>query len=194
MPFAALEIFHKYTVWYFSRPEPLRKFSTPLRSNTELRKQPEVVHFLRTYDSNTFYGVLATVKFLRDAKTTDPILPRLIDMLTEQCSALLGDYESNVDHWHEIANTYHPPATGKESGSRGALSAAAFSEWNSKGRVVLESMASLVMAEREAHRKQRRHSLLPSTTTLCLWLNPFTGIPDGGEVDGACREYATSLR
>ncbi|KAK8034217.1 hypothetical protein PG993_009212 [Apiospora rasikravindrae] len=194
LPFEALETFHRYTVWYYSRPEALRKFSAALRSNSKLRKQPDVVHFLHIYDSNLLYGVRATVQSVRAVKTTEPALSRLLVMQTEQCAAMLGDYEDNVDGWHEVAITYHPPATRKGSGPSAADRAAGFAEWNCKGRVVLERMAEMVAARKEANRKQGKHSLLPSAMSLSLWLNPFTGVPNGGEVDGACRGYATSLR
>ncbi|KAK8047905.1 hypothetical protein PG996_015969 [Apiospora saccharicola] len=196
MPFEALETFHKYTVWYFDRPAALRQFSAALRSNAELRKLPDVAHFLRVYDSDLFYGVCATMRFLSNAKTDDEsnALPRLLDMLTEQCTALLGDYESHVDGWHEIATMYRPPTGRTALGPKGAHRAKVFSEWNSKGRVVLERMVALVTTKKETYRKEGRHSLLPPTTTLRLWLNPFTGAPSGQEMEEACREYATSLR
>lgn len=194
MPFEALETFHKYTMWYFDRPAALHQFSATLRSNAELRKQSDVIHFLSVYDSNLIYGVRATMRFLGSAKTDDAALPRLLDMLTEQCVVLLGDYESNADGWHEIARTYRPPMGRTALGPKGSLRAKAFAEWNSKGRVVLERMADLVGAKKNEYREKGVHSLLPPTTTLRLWLNPFTGVPSGQDTEGACREYGTSLR
>ena len=194
LPLEVLETFHKYTVWYFGRPAILRQFSAALQSNSELRKQPDVIHFLRVYDSYLFYGVRATIRFLNNATTDDTALPRLLDMLTEQCAALLGDYENHVDGWHEIARTYRPPTGRKALGPKGAHRAKAFSDWNIKGRVVLERMAALVTTKKEAYRKEGVHSLLPPVTTLRLWLNPFTGATSGQDMDGACREYAMSLR
>ncbi|KAK8001670.1 hypothetical protein PG991_013892 [Apiospora marii] len=194
MPLSALETFHKYTVWYFDRPVALRQFSAALWSNAELRKQPDVAHFLRVYDWDLFYGVRATMRFLDSAKADDNALPRLLDMLTEQCAVLLGDYESHVDGWNEIARTYRPPTGRTALGPKGAHREKVFSDWNSKGRVVLERMAALVTAKKEAYRREGVHSLLPPTTTLRLWLNPFTGATSGQEIDGACREYAMSLR
>ncbi|KAK8066175.1 hypothetical protein PG997_012922 [Apiospora hydei] len=195
IPFEAVETFHRYTVWYYSRPEALRKFTAALRSKSELRKQPDVAHFLNIYDSNLLYGMRATVQFVRSAKILiDPVLPRLLAMQTEQCAAMLGDYESNVEGWHEIANTYRPPANRRGSGPNAALRASGVSEWNCKGRVILEKMVEQVAAKKEENRKQGKHSLLPSTMALTLWLNPFKGIPNGREIDEVCQKYATSLR
>ncbi|KAK7955158.1 hypothetical protein PG988_015852 [Apiospora saccharicola] len=135
MPFEALETFHKYTVWYFDRPAALRQFSAALRSNAELRTLPDVAHFLRVYDSDLFYGVCATMRFLSNAKTDDEsnALPRLLDMLTEQCTALLGDYESHVDGWHEIAKMYRPPTGQPALGRRFSRSGIARAAWFWRG-------------------------------------------------------------
>ncbi|KAK6849355.1 hypothetical protein PG995_013188 [Apiospora arundinis] len=195
MPFAALETYHKYTVWTFNRPEPLRQFIKSLQANTKLRKQPDVVHFLEIYDSNGHYAHTAIVKILESAGLAEAQLRRLTDMVTEQCAAMLEDYESNMDRWRDAMNLHRPPVMANETAELSKAVKSALDVWNGKGRVVLERMVAMVADKKEAARKQGKQSpFLPSTRTMRLMLLPFPGVSKDRDVDEVCREYAASLR
>ncbi|KAK8101961.1 hypothetical protein PG999_012335 [Apiospora kogelbergensis] len=198
MPFTAMETCHAYTVWSLNRPEAQRAFIASLRADAKLRKQADVVHFLDVYDSRGHYGATPLnpiVKVLESAGQADAQLPRLVDMATEQCSAMLEDYESNIDGWKAAIARHRPPvvqAMGAEASKPGKSPLAA---WDSKGRVVLERMAAMVADKKEANRKLGRQSPLPPLTAIRLVLHPFPRVPkDNEEADKLCKEYTTSLR
>ncbi|KAK8110168.1 uncharacterized protein PG998_006625 [Apiospora kogelbergensis] len=198
MPFTAMETCHAYTVWSLNRPEAQRAFIASLRADAKMRKQADVVHFLDVYDSRGHYGATPLnpiVKVLESAGQADAQLPRLVDMATEQCSAMLEDYESNIDGWKAAIARHRPPvvqAMGAEASKAGKSPLAA---WDSKGRVVLERMAAMVADKKEANRKLGRQSPLPPLTTIRLVLHPFPRVPkDDEEADKLCDEYTTSLR
>lgn len=161
VPKKHLADFNKYSVHRIAPTPAVKKFSASLRADVELRKSPEVQHWLNTYDRGPVNGWETQVLLmLLDLEQNLPAEGSvLLEMILQHAKLYLEDYENYPNVWESFVNSLAPTSkTVRDS-----------NEWARffHGRM---SIIVQVMYMIKDKRQRSRGLILPSAAKLELWL------------------------
>ncbi|KFZ05992.1 hypothetical protein V501_07832 [Pseudogymnoascus sp. VKM F-4519 (FW-2642)] len=202
IPTMVLDDFNKHIVMTIAPSADLRDFNKTLRKNVDLCNTPEVQHWLSVFgqsmDQYRTSGTQTLVSMIHNAKPIPLVrngitFDKVLDKVLMHASLFLTEYENYTDIWSGFVNNLRPPTwfTYRHQGADSMR--AASSAWTTTGRLVLEKVTVLVSDKRKKNIRERKLSLLPSTTKLRLWLLPYPCFPDTTKVDHQCKTFANEM-
>jgi hypothetical protein len=201
IPKDLLEDYHSYIIMTIAQPASLKSFNKVLKKSSDGNETPEVRHWLSVFDKRVnsyvgsgtlaLVGMINSADFLKNGSVTPK---RLTEMLIEQASLFLAEYENYKDVWNRFTDDLSPKqkSQSKELSNQTNLSAK-YSEWQKTGRVVLERVAVLVGDLKRKNKSEHGRKLLPSTTKLELGLLPYPSSPNVTETENQCITLAKAL-
>lgn len=181
VPKRHLADFNKYSVHRIAPTPAVKKFSASLRADVELRKSPEVQHWLNTYDRGPFNGWETQVLLM----LLDPVqdLPSergvLLDMILQHAKLYLEDYEKHTGAWDNLVNSLAPT-------SATLRTKAEYERWYNNRRCIAARVIDLARDKKQLGQRV----LLPSTAKLELWLLHTLGWYTGDE---GCEAFVSRL-
>ncbi|KAF1989107.1 hypothetical protein K402DRAFT_327682 [Aulographum hederae CBS 113979] len=200
LPVAVFKDFNEHTVMSIAPPKPFTEFSERLKSDVDLRLDPNVQHWLWVYGNtvDTFHtsGTTSLIDLINGNRTSSLVddgisLTELQTMILEQASLFLDNYANHASLWSSLVRGLRHPSRMMYYYQNSELISSKFRQWQDCGRKVLEQLLALLQEKRRQHQQQGKRSILPSTTELRVWLLPFPCFPEGDEqVDVECRTFA----
>lgn len=182
VPKKHLAAFNRYAIHRIAPTPAIEKFSASLRADTELRRNPEVQHWLETYAGGDFHpyrSPTVTLFRLLDPVEDDPTERAvLLDMIVQHATLYL-EYESYTDMWDDFVNSLEPRSGTMEDEVQ-------YNGWYNNRRFIASQVIDLVRNKRQ----QGRRLILPSTMKLELWLL-FT--KDWYSADDSCNDFTSRL-
>ncbi|KAL1877508.1 hypothetical protein Daus18300_002496 [Diaporthe australafricana] len=174
---------NRYAIHCIAPTPALKQFSTSLRANAELRKSPEVQHWLHIFDRgvNQFRAPDTNTLFqlLDDQQKKEGECGTFLTIIAQHASLYLDNYEKHISVWDRFVNSLAPTAQIMEKET-------AYRRWHESRRVI-----SLQVIDMIRHKKQQRQRLmLPSTTKMELWLLLTPGWSKGND---KCRDFVSRL-
>lgn len=183
VPKKYLEAFNKYSIHRIAPTPAIKKFSASLRADTELRRNPEVQHWLETYDcgiiepwsppTDTLFTLLDLVQ---DQPAERGIL---LDMFNQHAPLYLEDYEKYTTVWRQFLANLSPTSETVEDEEE-------HERWYNNRGFIVQKVVDMIRNKR----RQGRSLILPSTTKLELWLL-FN--PGWYSTDEDCDGFASKL-
>lgn len=165
VPKKYLEAFNRYAICRIAPTPAVRKFSASLRADTELRKNPEVQHWLHTFDSSIrpFNSETCTLMILLGSRQDQPAERGvLLDMIFQHATLYLDEYEKYTVMWESLVSFMAPTS----QTSQAIEKKTEYEKWYHSRRVLAMQVVDLI----KDMRRQGRRLILPSTTKLELWL------------------------
>ncbi|POS71419.1 hypothetical protein DHEL01_v210189 [Diaporthe helianthi] len=176
-----LAAFYKYSIDRIAPTPAVKKFSSSLRADAELRKSPEVQHWLSTYDRGQADGwetqVLLTLLDLVQGLPAERAT--LLDMILQHVTLYLEDYENHTCAWERLVNSLAPTsATLRDE--------VEYERWHDNRRSIIEKAIDVVRDKKQLEQR----TMLPPTTKLELWLLHTLGWYKGDE---GCKGFVARM-
>lgn len=183
IPTKYLSDLNRYAIHCIAPTPALKQFSTYLRANAELRKSPEVQHWLHIFDRGVdrFHSSDTHTLFdlLSQQQKKEVECGTLLTMIAQHASLYLDQYERNTSVWDGFVNSLSPTSHTMEKET-------SYRRWHDSRRVISLQVIDLIR-----HKKQQRQRLiLPSTTKMEFWLL-FT--PGWSGSNDKCSEFVSRL-
>lgn len=177
-PLVDSKLFEGYIAWgkYRIAPDPtIAKFNAGLRATVELRKSPEVQHWLQVFDrqilkfrqSETF--TLQQILNARGTVPTSMTYTPVVNAIVQHAGLYLDNYEKYVELWAGFVTALAPTSQVVQDYSK-------YARWIESHGSIVNQICDMV----DKRRQQESHTMLPSTIKLQLWLL-FCPIPDGND-------------
>ena len=203
VPSEVLEDFHKYTVMTIAPPANLKSFNDLLRENPDSCNTPEVQHWLSNFGqslSKRQYRKSGTNLLVQMIISTVPHseifngigFGRILEMVTEQISLILAEYDSYRDLWEILVNDLAPPTQAIYLSKDEETARLLDSKWQRTTRVLLERIIVAVSDVKHRLLTEGKHCVLPSTMKLRLWLLPYPCF-DSAEISQQCQGFVKEL-
>lgn len=183
VPKKHLAAFNRYAIHRIAPAPAIKKFSASLRADAELRKSPEVQHWLEIFDcgstdastspTNTLFRLLNP---LQDQPAERGIL---LDMIFQHATLYLEEYEKYMKVWEHFVANLSPTSEAMESETE-------YKRWYNNRRFIAQQVIDLIRNKRQ----QGGRLILPSTTKLELWLLFSVG---WYSADDKCEGFASRL-
>lgn len=183
IPKKHLAAYDRYAMYRIVPTPAIKKFNASLKADTELRKNPEVQHWLETYDCASIDHYRSPKNFL--FTLLDPVQDQpaergiLMDMILQHATLYLEVYEKHTDVWDRFVDCLAP-------GSDTMGNEVKYKRWYDNRRLIAHKVIKLVRNKRQ----QAPRLLLPSTTKLELWLLFTKG---WYSADDSCIDFASRL-
>lgn len=203
VPCEVLEDFHKYSVMIIAPPVNLKSFNDLLQENPDSRNTPEVQHWLsifghrRSRRQDRKVGTHLLVDMITSAvphpKISNGIsFGRLLEMVIEQMSLILAEYESYRDLWETLVKDLAPPTKSIYLSKDAEESRLLDSKWQRTTRILLERIIVAVSDVKQKLLTEGKHCVLPSTMNLRLWLLPYPCF-NSEEIGQQCQGFVREL-
>ncbi|KAG8165790.1 hypothetical protein KVR01_004342 [Diaporthe batatas] len=181
VPKKHLADFNKYSVHRIAPTPAVSKFSASLRADVDLRKSPEVQHWLNTYDRGPVDGWETQVLLELLGPVQDLPIERgvLIDMILQHAKLYLEDYEKHTATWESLVGSLAPR-------SATLRTSVEYERWHNNRRFIAGRVIELVKDKK----KLGQRVMLPSTTKLELSLVHTPGWYKG---DQGCEAFVSRL-
>lgn len=183
VPQKYLDAFNRYAIHRIAPTPAIKRFSASLRADTELRKNPEVQHWLETFDcgsidpynspTNTLFTLLDR---LQDQQAERDVL---LEMILQHAQLYLDQYEKYTAVWDHFVTHLSPKSHTMENERE-------YRRWYNSLRVTMLQVIDMIADKRQLGRRL----ILPSTTKLELW-NLFT--MGWYRSDNDCEAFASTL-
>ncbi|KAF2225188.1 hypothetical protein BDZ85DRAFT_259790 [Elsinoe ampelina] len=188
IPKKHLEAFSKYALHCIKPAAAVKAFNARLRTDLELRKNPEVQHWLKIYDrspvgffaseTNTLLVVLHQVRNLPDERVI------LLDMIMQHAELYLEDYEKSPDTWDTFLTYLAPSASFISDPGQ-------FEEYSNTRRHLTEQFVKLVKKRRQSGQRL----VLPTSTKTEFWLlHTLTWYKDDDNCEAFTMRLENTLR
>lgn len=177
-----LEAFNRYSVHRIAPAPALEKFSARLRADADLRKNPEVQHWLATFDdwgAKDSFRMPNLFLFLKHVQDQPAERGVLLDMIFQHATLYLDEYERYTEVWDRFVDFLGPRVEILEN-------EIAYNRWYNGCRSVALRVIDLV-GDKRKHEPRR---ILPSTMKMRVWLLFDVGWYSGDE---ACEGFVTRL-
>lgn len=183
VPKKHLEAFNRYAIHCIAPTPAIKKFSASLRADTELRKNPEVQHWLEIFDcgSTDFYRLPTNTLFTLLNPVQDQPAERgiLLDMIFKHATLYLEEYEKYMTVWDHFVTRLSPTSETMENETE-------YKKWYNNRRIIAMKVIDLIRNKRQ----KGRRLILPSTTKMELWLLLSVG---WYSADSKCEAFASRL-
>lgn len=183
IPKKHLAAYNRYAIHRIAPAPAIKKFSASLRADTELRRNPEVQHWLEIYDGSSIHPysspkdmLFRLLDLVQDQPAERDVL---LGMILQHAALYLDDYEKYTDVWDLFVDCLAPTSDTMENEVH-------FKRWYNNRRFLALQAIDLVRNKRE----QGRHLILPSTTKLEVWLLFKEG---WYSADDSCIDFASKL-
>lgn len=183
IPKKHLAAYNRYATYRIAPTPAIKKFNASLKADTELRKNPEVQHWLETYDCASIDHYRSPKNFL--FTLLDPVQDQpaergvLLDMILQHATLYLEVYEKHTDVWDRFVNCLEP-------GSDTIENEVQYKRWYNNRRLIALQVIELVRDKRQ----QGSLHILPSTMKLELWLLFTKGWYSAYD---SCNDFASRL-
>ena len=203
VPTEVLEDFHKYTVMTIAPPANLKSFNDLLRQNPDSCNTPEVQHWLSIFgqrlskhqyrESGTHLLVDIIISGVPHSKISNGIgFGKLLEMVMEQISLILAEYEIYRDLWEILVNDLAPPTKTIYLSKDAETTRLLDSKWQRTTRLLLERIIVAVSDMKQKLLAEGKHCVLPSTMKLRLWLLPYPCF-DSAKIGQQCQGFVREL-
>ncbi|KAG8627609.1 hypothetical protein KVT40_005092 [Elsinoe batatas] len=163
IPKKHLESFTKYAMHCIKPAAAVKAFNARLRLDMELRKNPEVQHWLKIYDRSTVkfsdsetYTLLLLSHQVRDLPDERVML---LGMVKQHAELYLEEYETCPDTWDTFLTHLAPSASTISDPGQ-------FEIYSNARRHLTERLVELVKKRRQSGQRL----VLPTTTKMEFWL------------------------
>lgn len=203
VPSDVLEDFHNYTLMTIAPPANLKSFNDLLRQNYDSSNTLEVQHWLSIFDQrlSTFEyhksGTNLLVGMITSAVPHSEIsngigFGRVLEMVIEQISLILAEYEFYRDLWEILVDDLAPPTETIYLSKNAETSGLQDSRWQRTTRILLDRIIVVVSDMRQKLLAEGKHCVLPSTMKLRLWLLPYP-CSNTAEIGKQCQGFVREL-
>lgn len=183
VPQKHLDAFNRYAIHRIAPTPAIKKFSASLRADTELRKNPEVQHWLETFDCGSIdpYNSPTNTLFTLLGRLQDQQAERegLLEMILQHAKLYLEGYENYTAVWDHFVTHLSPTSDAMENEIE-------YKRWYNSCRVIMLQVIGMIRNKRQ----QGRLLILPSTTKLELWTLFSMG---WYKSDSSCEAFASTL-
>lgn len=161
VPKKYLAAFNRFAIHRIAPAPAVKKFSASLRADPELRKSPDVQHWLKTFDSGPVNGweTETLLRFLNTVQDQPEERGVLLEMILQHAKLYLEGYEEYTNVWETFVDSLSPT-------SKTIRNEVDYERWYNNRRYITVQVVDLITDRRQLGQRL----ILPSTDKLELWL------------------------